>query len=35
MDLVCTVGAYDLLAMAIRSFGVELDADLERKPASP
>ncbi len=32
MDLVFTVGAYDLLAMAFRSFGVELDADLlERK----
>jgi alkylhydroperoxidase family enzyme len=30
MDLVFTVGAYDLLAMALRSFGVELDADLER-----
>ncbi|MEZ5143458.1 MAG: carboxymuconolactone decarboxylase family protein [Acidimicrobiales bacterium] len=29
MDLVFTVGAYDLLAMALRSFGVELDADLE------
>ena len=28
MDLVFTVGAYDLLAMAFRSFGVELDADL-------
>ena len=28
MDLVFTVGAYDLLAMALRSFGVELDADL-------
>jgi len=34
MDVVFTVGAYDLLAMALRSFGVELDADL-RKPASP
>ncbi len=32
MDLVFTVGAYDLLAMAFRSFGVELDADLA--PAS-
>ena len=28
MDLVFTVGAYDLLAMAFRSFGVELDEDL-------
>jgi alkylhydroperoxidase family enzyme len=28
MDVVFTVGAYDLLAMAMRSFGVELDADL-------
>jgi len=31
MDLVFTVGAYDVLAMAIRSFGVELDADLLRE----
>lgn len=31
MDLVFTVGAYDLVAMAFRSFGVELDADLLRK----
>jgi alkylhydroperoxidase family enzyme len=30
MDLVFTVGAYDLLAMAFRSFGVELDADLQK-----
>jgi 4-carboxymuconolactone decarboxylase len=30
MDLVFTVGAYDLLAMAFRSFGVQLDDDLER-----
>jgi hypothetical protein len=29
MDLVFTVGAYDLLAMAFRSFGIQLDADLE------
>lgn len=29
MDLVFTVGAYDLLAMALRTFGVELDPDLE------
>lgn len=28
MDLVFTVGAYDVLAMAFRTFGVELDADL-------
>jgi alkylhydroperoxidase family enzyme len=28
MDLVFTVGAYDLMAMAMRSFGVELDDDL-------
>jgi alkylhydroperoxidase family enzyme len=28
MDLVFTVGAYDLLAMAFKSFGVEVDADL-------
>ncbi len=34
MDLVFTVGAYDLLAMAFRSFGVELDDDLVRKPSS-
>ena len=29
MDVVFTVGAYDLLAMAFRSFGVELDDDLK------
>jgi alkylhydroperoxidase family enzyme len=28
MDLVFTVGAYDLLAMAFKSFGLELDPDL-------
>jgi hypothetical protein len=28
MDLVFTVGEYDLLAMAFRAFGVELDDDL-------
>jgi len=28
LDLVFTVGAYDLLAMALRSFGVPLDDDL-------
>jgi hypothetical protein len=26
MDVVFTVGAYEVLAMAFRSFGVELDA---------
>lgn len=31
MDLVFTVGAYDLLAMALRSFGVELDDDLRQR----
>jgi alkylhydroperoxidase family enzyme len=31
MDLVFTVGAYDVLAMAFRAFGVELDADLRRE----
>ncbi|HET8619407.1 MAG TPA: carboxymuconolactone decarboxylase family protein [Acidimicrobiales bacterium] len=31
MDLVFTVGAYDLLAMAFRSFRVELDDDLRRE----
>ena len=36
MDVVFTVGAYEVVAMAFKSFGVELDADLlERKPASP
>ena len=30
MDLVFTAGAYDLLAMAMRSFGVELDDDLQQ-----
>jgi hypothetical protein len=29
MDLVFTVGAYDLLAMAFRSFDVQLDDDLK------
>ena len=28
MDVVFTVGAYDLLAMAFRTFDVELDDDL-------
>jgi alkylhydroperoxidase family enzyme len=31
MDLVFTVGAYEILALAFRSFGVELDEDLQRK----
>ncbi len=31
MDLVFTVGAYEILAMALRSFAVELDDDLKRK----
>jgi alkylhydroperoxidase family enzyme len=31
MDLVFTVGAYDALAMAFRSFGVALDDDLRRR----
>ena len=37
MDVVFTVGAYEVLAMAMRSFGTELDADLPsgRKPPSP
>jgi alkylhydroperoxidase family enzyme len=35
MDVVFTVGTYEVLAMAMRSFGVELDADLVRKPPSP
>jgi AhpD family alkylhydroperoxidase len=30
MDLVFTIGAYEVLAMALRSFGVELDEDLPR-----
>ena len=30
MDLVFTVGVYDLLAMAFRSFRIPLDQDLER-----
>ena len=28
MDVVFTVGAYDVLAMALRTFDVELDDDL-------
>ena len=35
MDVVFTVGAYDALAMALRSFGVELDDDLLRERPSP
>ena len=37
MDVVFTVGAYEVLAMAMRSFGVELDDDLPpgRKSPSP
>jgi alkylhydroperoxidase family enzyme len=31
MDLVFTVGVYEILAMAFRSFGVELDADLQQQ----
>jgi alkylhydroperoxidase family enzyme len=31
MDLVFTVGTYELLALAFRTFGVELDDDLDRK----
>ncbi len=30
MDLVFTVGAYEVVAMAFRSFGVELDEDLRK-----
>jgi alkylhydroperoxidase family enzyme len=33
LDLVFTVGAYDLLAMAFRTFDVELDDDLRRRAA--
>lgn len=37
LDVVFTVGCYDLVAMAFRSFDVEVDDDLRawRKPASP
>ena len=31
MDLVFTVGAYEILALAFRSFRIELDEDLKRK----
>ena len=30
MDLVFTVGAYETIAMAFRSFGIELDEDLRK-----
>jgi alkylhydroperoxidase family enzyme len=33
MDVVFTVGAYDLLAMVFRSFDVELDEDLRKRPS--
>jgi alkylhydroperoxidase family enzyme len=33
MDVVFTVGAYDLLAMALRTFEVELDQDLRDRTA--
>jgi len=32
LDLIFTVGAYDLLAMAFRSCGIPLDADLAGRP---
>ena len=35
LDVVFTVGAYDLVAMAFRSFDVELDADLQPNPVTP
>ena len=34
MDLVFTVGAYEILALAFRSFRIELDEDLGRKSDS-
>jgi len=34
MDVIFTVGAYDVLAMALRSFGIELDADLTEREQS-
>jgi alkylhydroperoxidase family enzyme len=34
MDVVFTVGAYDLLAMAFRTFDVELDDDLQGRPTT-
>ncbi len=33
LDVVFTVGAYDLLAMAFRTFGLELDDDLRKRPS--
>ena len=30
MDVVFTVGAYEIFAMALRTFGVELDDDLRQ-----
>jgi alkylhydroperoxidase family enzyme len=33
LDVVFTVGAYDLLAMAFRTFDVELDDDLRKRPS--
>jgi alkylhydroperoxidase family enzyme len=33
MDLVFTVGAYEVLAMALKTFGVEFDEDLRRAAA--
>ena len=33
MDVVFTVGAYDLLAMVFRTFDVELDDDLRKRPS--
>ena len=35
MDVVFTVGSYDLLAMAFRTFGVELDDDLQAWASEP
>jgi alkylhydroperoxidase family enzyme len=35
MDLVFTVGAYDLLAMACNTFGLELDPGMTGFPAEP
>jgi hypothetical protein len=34
MALVFTVGTYEVLAMAFRSFGVELDEDLKQKSST-
>jgi len=35
MDLVFTVGAYEVLAMAFKSFNIQLDDDLAPKDATP